>query len=69
MILPYCHYNTSMAEQYGLGDPLFDSPEANIEYAPDFIARPGCSVLTKQYCLRPRARRRQSENLDMGGSR
>lgn len=47
MILPYCHYNTSMAEQYGLGDPLFDSPEANIEYAPDVITRPGCSVLTK----------------------
>ena len=30
-----CDDNASMAEPYGLGDPLFDSPDANIEYAPD----------------------------------
>lgn len=34
-----------MVEKYGLGEPLFDSPEANIEYAPDNIGRLGLPKL------------------------
>lgn len=35
-----------MAEKYGLGEPLFEPPEANVEYATDIIAHPGRLVLT-----------------------